>query len=81
MEKFQNKLTKIAGDASYRRFYRLKKGKKTSVIVEARKEKFKNLVLYSGINKFLRQKKILVPKLIKSFFHKGIITFLHLDQL
>jgi hypothetical protein len=56
MEKLQNKLTKIAGDASFRQFYRLKKGKKTSIIVEAKKEKFKNLVLYSAINKFLRQK-------------------------
>ena len=73
MEKFQNKLTKIAGDASFRQFYRLKKGKKTSIIVEAKKEKFKNLVLYSAINKFLRQKKILAPKLIKSLFNKGII--------
>ena len=73
MEKFQNKLTKIAGDASFRQFYRLKKGKKTSIIVKAKKEKFKNLVLYSAINKFLRQRKILAPKLIKNFFYKGVI--------
>ena len=73
MEKFQNKLTKIAGDASFRQFYRLKKGKKTSIIVKAKKEKFKNLVLYSAINKFLRQRKILAPKLIKFFFYKGVI--------
>ena len=73
MEKFQNKLTKIAGDASFRQFYRLKKGKKTSIIVKAKKEKFKNLVLYSAINKFLRQRKILAPKLINFFFYKGVI--------
>ena len=73
MEKLQNKLTKIAGDASFRQFYRLKKGKKTSIIVKAKKEKFKNLVLYSAINKFLRQRKILAPKLINFFFYKGVI--------
>ena len=73
MEKFQNKLTKIAGDASFRQFYRFKKGKKTSIIVKAKKEKFKNLIAYSAINKFLRQKKILAPRLIKCFFYKGII--------
>ena len=70
MEKFQNKLTKIAGDASFRQFYRLKKGKKTSIIVKAKKEKFKNLIAYSAINKFLRKKKILAPKLINFFFIK-----------
>ena len=73
MEKFQNKLTKIAGDASFRQFYRLKKGTKTSIIVKAKKEKFKNLILYSAINKFLRQRKILAPKLINFFFYKGVI--------
>ena len=35
------KLKKISGDASFRVFYRLQKGKNTSIIVQARKEKFK----------------------------------------
>ena len=35
------KLTKIAGDASFRQFYRLFKGAKTSIIVESKREKFK----------------------------------------
>ena len=74
MEKFQNKLTKIAGDASFRQFYRLKKGKKTSIIVKAKKEKFKNLVLYSAINKFLRQRieinfnELLLRRLLMTIF-------------
>ena len=38
------KLKKISGDASFREFYRLKKNNKTSIIVSAKKEKFKNLV-------------------------------------
>ena len=43
--KMNYKLKKIAGDASFREFYRLKKGQKTSIIVKAKKEKFKNLIL------------------------------------
>ena len=67
------KLKKISGDASFRQFYRLTKGKKTSVVIEAKREKFKNIIVYAAVNKFLRQKGILAPKLIKEFFHKGII--------
>ena len=37
------KFKKISGDASFRDFYRVKKNKKTSIIVFAKKEKFKNL--------------------------------------
>ena len=32
------KLKKISGDASSRKFYRIQKGKKTSIIVEAKKD-------------------------------------------
>ena len=39
------RLKKISGDASFREFYRLKKGNKTSIIVQANKEKFKNLIV------------------------------------
>ena len=39
--KFNYKLKKISGDASFREFYRIKKNKKTSIIVFAKKEKFK----------------------------------------
>jgi len=67
------KLKKITDDASYRQFYRLYKGNKTSIIVSSQKEKFKNLVVYYKINKFLRQKKILTPKLLKEFFKQGMI--------
>ena len=35
------KLKKISGDASFREFYRLQKGKNTSIIIQAKKEKFK----------------------------------------
>tara|TARA_B000000609_G_scaffold101428_1_gene77612 strand:- start:233 stop:415 length:183 start_codon:yes stop_codon:yes gene_type:complete len=42
-------LKKISGDASFREFYRLKKNNKTSIIVSAKKEKFKNLAVYAVI--------------------------------
>ena len=49
------KLKKISGDASFREFYRLKKNNKTSIIVSAKKEKFKNLALYVVTNNILNQ--------------------------
>ena len=45
------KLKKISGDASFREFYRLKKGNKNTIIVYANKEKFRNLITYTIINK------------------------------
>ena len=67
------KLQKIKSDASFREFFRLFKGKKTSIIVTASKEKFKNLIAYSAINNFLRKKGIYTPKLISEHFNEGII--------
>jgi len=69
----QFKLKKIRSDASFREFFRLHKGNKTSIIVTAKKERFKNLVLYSAINRFLRKKGIYTPKLISHHFKEGIM--------
>ena len=69
----QFKLKKIGSDASFREFFRLYKGKKTSIIVTAKKERFKNLILYSAINRFLRKKGIYTPKLISNHFKEGIM--------
>tara|TARA_Y100000590_G_scaffold457877_1_gene611429 strand:- start:405 stop:1364 length:960 start_codon:yes stop_codon:yes gene_type:complete len=69
----QYKLKKIRSDASFREFFRLKKGNKTSIIVTARKERFRNLIVYSAINKFLRGKGIYTPKTIKQHFSDGIM--------
>ena len=41
------KLKKISGDASFREFYRLKKNNSSSIIVNAKKDKYKNLSAYS----------------------------------
>ena len=69
----QYKLKKIRSDASFREFFRLKKGNKTSIIVTARKERFRNLIVYSAINKFLRGKGIYTPKTISQHFSEGIM--------
>ena len=69
----QFKLKKIRSDASFREFYRLYKGKKTSIIVTAKKNRFRNLVVYSAINKFLRKKGVYTPRLISKHFKEGII--------
>ena len=46
-----NKLEKIKGDASLRKFFRNKENK--SILVLSKKEKLKNLLIYDAINKIL----------------------------
>jgi N-acetylmuramate 1-kinase len=67
------KLKKISGDASFREFYRLKKNNKTSIIVFARKEKYKNLIVYSVVNNILNSNKINAPKLISNHYKKNMM--------
>ena len=68
------KILSIAGDASFRTFYRLALNKSSKIIVLAKKEKYQNLVAYSSINKFLNNNKILTPKLYAHNYPKGIIV-------
>ena len=66
-------LKEIKGDASFRKFYR-KRGKNfTSIIVFARKEKFKNLLVYDAINKILITNKILAPITYHENYNKNFI--------
>ena len=67
-------ISPIAGDASFRTFYRLSSNKKNKIVVLSKKEKYKNLVAYSAINKFLRKNKIIAPKIYSHNFSKGIIV-------
>ncbi len=69
----KSKILPIAGDASFRKFYRLILNKKNKIIVFSEKEKYKNLIAYSAVNKFLRSKKIMAPKLYDHNFPKGVI--------
>ena len=70
----ESKILPIAGDASFRTFYRYVSNKSTKIIVFAKGEKYKNLIIYSTINKFLRANKILTPKLYTHNYTKGIIV-------
>ena len=67
------KIRKISGDASFREFYRLKKNNKTSIIVSAKKDKYKNLIVYSVVNNILNSNKIHAPRLISNHYENNMI--------
>ena len=64
----QIKIKKISSDASFREFYRIQKNMSSSILVKAHKDKFKNLIVYAAVNKFLKDNKIKTPKLLKESF-------------
>ena len=74
------KLKKISGDASFREFYRLEKKNKTSIIVSAKKEKFKNLIVYAVVNKILNINKINAPKLLNNHYSNDMIEISDLGE-
>ena len=67
---FKN-IVELSGDASHRKFYRDKKN--NSIIVYAKKEKRKNLLIYAAINELLNKNKILTPRLISEKYKKNFI--------
>ena len=69
----KSKILAIKGDASFRKFYRFI-SKKNKIIVTAKREKYKNLIAYLAVNRFLRDNKILAPKLYEINFSKGIMV-------
>ncbi|WP_440677649.1 phosphotransferase [Candidatus Pelagibacter sp. HIMB1587] len=64
-------LKKIKGDASFRTFYRSKKN--NSIVVYAKKEKEKNLLIYDAVNKILIKNRIFAPNLISHDYKKNFI--------
>ena len=66
-------LIKIKGDASFRKFFRKKNNNQSSIIVYAKKEKIKNLLVYDAINKILIKNKVLAPILYKENYSKNYI--------
>ena len=70
---FKRKLVPIKGDASFRKFYRKKIKKKSSIIVHAEKEKIQNLLNYDSVNKLLLKENINAPKLLSEDFNKNLI--------
>ena len=66
-------LIKIKGDASSRKFFRKKKNNYSSIVIYAKNEKFKNLLVYDAINKIFIKNKILAPNLYKENYSKNYI--------
>ena len=64
-------LKEIKGDASFRKFYRNKNN--NSIVVHAKKEKLKNLLIYDAINKILIKNKILAPRLLSHNYKDHLI--------
>ena len=67
------KTKKLASDASARTFYRVLINKKSKILVSAKKNKYSNLIAYTAVNKFLRDKNFLAPKLFSYNYKKGTI--------
>ena len=68
-------IKKIKGDASFRKFFRKKNKNFNSIIVFAKKEKFKNLLVYDAINKILNKNKILAPNLYNENYNKNYFVW------
>jgi len=67
------KVKKISGDASFREFYKIEKNSKTTILVKANKDKFRNLIIYAAINELLIKNNINAPKLVKEYFEKNMM--------
>ena len=61
----KNNFKKIAGDASFRKFYRIKLNDKNYILIYCSKEKKNNLENYAKVNSFLVKNRILAPSLYK----------------
>jgi len=66
-------LKKLKGDASNREFFRKKFNDRNSIIILAKKDKFKNLLVYDAISKILNKNKILAPKLFRESYKNNYI--------
>ena len=74
------KIEKISGDASFREFYRVQKNTKSSILVLAKKDKYKNIFTYCAINEIFNKNKILAPKVINNFKQDNIIEISDLGK-
>ena len=66
-----NRYKLLAGDASFRKFYR---SKKNSIIVFSKKNKYSNLLVYDAINRCFNKNNIKAPKLKKEFYNENYIV-------
>ena len=67
------KMIRIKGDASFRKFFRKKNKDRTSIVIFAKKEKLKNLLIYDAINKVFHKNNILAPNLYQESYSKNFI--------
>ena len=67
------RLKKIKGDASLRSFIRKTEKNFSSILVYAKKDKNKNLLIYDSINKILNKNKILAPLMYEENYKKSFI--------
>jgi len=77
----QYKIKKISGDASFREFYKIEKNYKTTILVKANKNKFKNLIIYAAINELLIKNKIKAPKLLQEYFTNHMMEIENLGSI
>ena len=66
-------LKKLKGDASHRNFFRKKYKEGGAILILAKKDKFKNLLVYDAISKILNKNKILAPKLYREDYKNNYI--------
>ena len=66
-------LKKLKGDASHRKFFRKKTNFGNSIVIQAKKDKFKNLLVYDAISKILNKNKVLAPKLYQENYKNNYI--------
>ena len=67
------KVKKISGDASFREFYKIEKNSKSTILVKANKDEFRNLIVYAAVNELLIKNNINAPKLVKEYFEKNMM--------
>ena len=76
----QYKIKKISGDASFREFYKIEKNSKSTILVKANKDKFRNLIIYAAVNDLLIKNKINAPKLVQEYFHNNMMEIENLGN-
>ena len=77
----QYKIKKISGDASFREFYKIEKNSKSTILVKANKEKYRNLIVYAAVNELLITNNIKAPKLVQEYFDQNMMEIENLGSL
>ena len=76
----QYKIKKISGDASFREFYKIEKNFKSTILVKANKDKYRNLIIYAAVNELLIKNKIKAPRLVQEYFENNMMEIENLGE-